>query len=189
MYQRLRDQGWQTGTMVRPHTCQCTVFWASRDDVVLRVTAGHADAQQTEIFVGAHRAEPGGVFPAAIAGFVIGLLLAWPVMTWLAHRVARARGAHRALALLSATPVLVACAANTVDNVLSMAPDPDAAGVLLAVDLMYPLANQVTNPLAAIVIFLGLAMCVAVTGRATGQTRGDRLTGQGRSTPAAIMTW
>jgi hypothetical protein len=53
--------------------------------------------------------------------------------------------------------------ANTVDNLLSMVPDPNTASVLLAADLMYPLANQAANPLAATVIGLGLAAGVAIT--------------------------
>jgi hypothetical protein len=60
-------------------------------------------------------------------------------------------------------PVGYACLANTVDNVLSMVPDPQTQSFLLAADLMYPLANQVANPLAATVISLGLAAGIAIT--------------------------
>ena len=149
--------------MSRPPNCTCTVFWASRDGVLLRVVGAGLEGDQTVILAGAHRTEPSGVFAAAAVGFVIGLGLAWPMMTVLTHRVARTRRGDRALAIVFAIPVLAACVANTADSVLSMVPDPDTAGVLLAVDLMYPLANQTTNPLVATSILLGLAAIVAVT--------------------------
>jgi hypothetical protein len=162
-YQRVRDQGWQTGAMIQPGACDCGVFWASRGDLLLRVLSQSATGGQAVTLVGLYKAEPGGVPAAAAAGFGVGLLLAWPIMTWLVHRFARTPRGDRALMLLFGLPVLYACLANTVDNVLSMVPDPDSSGVLLAADLMYPLANQAANPLAVAVIACGLAASVAVT--------------------------
>ncbi|MFD0599796.1 hypothetical protein ACFQZ4_51910 [Catellatospora coxensis] len=97
-----------------------------------------------------------------VVGFALGLILAWPAVTWLTHRYARTSRGDRMLFLLFAVPALYACLANTVDNLLSMVPDPDTDSVLLAADLMYPLANQVENPLAVSVIAVGLAACVGI---------------------------
>jgi hypothetical protein len=171
VYQRLRDDGWRTGAVTQQDSCSCHVFWASRDGLLLRVLSYAGVDGQSVVVIGAHRAEPDGVFAAAIAGFVAGLVLAWTMMTWLVHRFARTRSADRMLVLLFGLPVLVACVANTVDNVLSMVPDPDTSSVLLTADLMYPLANQAANPLAATVIALGLAACAAVTGLTPWQRR------------------
>lgn len=157
-HRRLRDAGWRTGVETRPADCACGVFWASRDGLLLRVS-GQADAgARSAVVVSVHAVEPDGVDAAAIAGSVLGLVVAWPVVTWLTHRFARAPRGTRLVILLFGVPALYACAANTVDSVLSMLPEPGGDSVLLAADLMYPLANLVVNPPAAIVVALGLAV-------------------------------
>lgn len=157
-YQHLRDAGWQTGATTGPDWCaSCKVFWASRDGLLLRMSVAGEGDRPSMIVVRFHRIEPSGIFPAAIAGFLTGVILTWPVMTWLAHRFSRTPRRDQLLVLLFGLPALYACGANTVDNVLSMVPDPDADGVFLAAAFLYPLANQSANPLAAIVIALGLA--------------------------------
>ncbi|MFJ6198085.1 hypothetical protein [Micromonospora sp. NPDC092111] len=62
---------------------------------------------------------------------------------------------------------------NTLDNVLSMIPDPGSANVLLTADYMYPLANQIAKPLAATVLALTLAGNLSVIAAAarTSQLR------------------
>ncbi len=160
---RLRNEGWQIGDLTRPKGCACSVFWAGRDGLLLRMSATAEGGPRSGVVVRVYQAEPGGVLAAAVAGFVIGLLGCWPVMAWLGHRFRRATPGARLLIVLFGLPALYACVANTVDSVLSMVPDPDADGLLLAADLMYPLANQVTNPLAAIVIVLGLAAGIVLT--------------------------
>jgi hypothetical protein len=159
---RLRAEGWQTGVITRPAVCACGVFWATRDGLLLRMADSRASVRQEAVTVDFYPIEPNGVPTGAVAGFALGLILAWPTVTWLAHRHARIPRGDRMLFLLFAVPALYACLANTVDNVLSMVPDPDTDSVLLAADLMYPLANQVTNPLAVTVIGVGLAACVGI---------------------------
>lgn len=161
-YQRLSDEGWKAGAVVRSQPCGCELFWASRDGFLLYMSAVIADDEQS-VTIHVHRVEAEGVFEAAIAGLVLGIILTWPAMTWLLHRFTRAPRGDRVLALVFALPLLYACLANTVDNALSMVPDPDTESVFLAADLMYPLANQIANPLAAIVVGLGLLACVIIT--------------------------
>lgn len=161
-HRRLQVDGWQTGAITRPEVCDCGTFWAGRDGLLLRMAHHPATAQQKIVLVDFYPIEPDGVPTGVIVGFALGLILAWPTVTWLAHRYARTPRGDRMLFLLFAAPALYACLANTVDNVLSMVPDPDTDSVLLAVDLMYPLANQVTNPLAVSVIAAGLAACVGI---------------------------
>lgn len=157
--QRLLRDGWRVGIIATPEDCMCEVFWASHDGFLLRVTAGKPDDL---LLVKAYQGEPQGVSAAAIAGFLAGVVLAWPMMTWLAHRATRTSGLDRILIVVCGLPVLYACLANTVDNLLSMVPDPDTQSLLLAADLMYPLANQWENPLAVIVIAGGLMATVAI---------------------------
>jgi hypothetical protein len=161
-YQHLTGAGWWTGTPGHGGV------WAYRDGVLLRVSGG---ADQTSMTISAYPVEPGGVLAGAIAGFVIGLVLVWQGITWLAHRVVRSSPPTRRMVLLAGAPALVACGVNTVDNVLSMIPDPDTASVLFAADFMYPLANQIANPLAAGVITFGLTSSVWLVARAA---RNDR---------------
>lgn len=157
-HQQLTSTGWRTGALSR-----AGVIWASRDGVLLRVS-GHDD--QTGMTVSAYPVEPSGVQAGAIAGFLVGLVLAWQGMTWLAHRALRTPPPTRWTVVLLGVPALAACGVNTVDNVLSMVPDPDTASVLFAADLMYPLANQIANPLAVSIIALGLITSLGLIARA-----------------------
>lgn len=161
-HRRLRADGWQTGAVTRPEDCGCGAFWATRDGLLLRMTEGRAGDRQVAVNVDVYPVEPDSVPAGAVAGFALGLIVAWPVMTWLTQRYTRIPRGDRMLVLLFAVPALYACVANTVDNVLRMVPDPDTESVLLATDLMYPLANQVANPLAVSVIAAGLASCVGI---------------------------
>ncbi|WP_144127312.1 hypothetical protein [Catellatospora sichuanensis] len=161
-HRRLADDGWQTGAFAQPDDCACGMFWASRDGLLLRLSEDRESDGRSAVVIAVHRVEPGGVLSAAIAGFVLGLVVSWPVMTWLTHRFTRTPREDRMLVLLFGIPALYACAANTVDNVLSMVPDPDTDSMLLAADLMYPLANQIANPLAASVIVVGLIACAGI---------------------------
>ncbi len=160
-YQRLQTEDWHTGAQAQPGSCDCQVFWASRDGLLLRMSAINIH-EQPRITVSFYHVEPQGVAAAAIAGFAVGLALAWPAMTWLAYRASRVSKKGRALVLIAGLPALVACAANTVDNVLSIVPVPGYGRVLLAADLMYSLANQSANPLAATVVALSLAASAGV---------------------------
>ncbi|WP_155370142.1 hypothetical protein [Catellatospora vulcania] len=159
---RLQEEGWQTGAVTRPEGCGCGALWAVRDGLLLRVSDYRPDGRESTVLVDVYQVEPNGVLAAALAGFAVGLVVPWPVTAWLAHRFARLGRGDQALVLLFGAAVLYACLANTVDNVLSMVPDPDTDSMLLATDLMYPLANQVANPLAATVIAVGLAGCVGI---------------------------
>ncbi|MBV1854832.1 hypothetical protein [Catellatospora tritici] len=161
-YLRLRAEGWQTGSVSALDSYTRPVFWASRDGLLLRVEATAPSEYQASLLLRFYQVEPSGVPVAALAGFLLGLAVSWPVLTWLAHRFVRTPRADRILALCLAVPALYACAANTADSLLSMVPDPESGGVLLAADFMYPLANQVQNPLAAIVIAVGLATTLGV---------------------------
>ncbi len=158
-YQRLRADGWQTGVASRLDDCGCEVLWAQRDGVLLRFESA---ADQRAVTIRAYPAAPDGVPAAATAGLVVGLIVVWPLMTWLAHRIALAPLRRRLAIVLIGLPVLGACLANTVDTALSMAPEPDSAARMLTADFLYPLANQAANPLAAIVVGLGLAAVGAV---------------------------
>jgi hypothetical protein len=167
-HQRLRDEGWQTGVTTGPEPCACSLFWAYRDGILLRMSSAVDTGPQATVVVGLYRTEPGGVPASAVAGFLTGLVVAWPVMAWLAQRFVRASRRSQVLIVLFGLPALVACVASTVDNVLSMVPDPDTDSVLFAADFMYPLANQVANPLAAGVTALGLTVAAVLAPR-TGQ--------------------
>jgi hypothetical protein len=157
--QRLLRDGWQAGTIATPEDCGCEVFWASRDGFLLRVSA----ARPGDTFmVEAYQSEPQGILAAAIAGFLAGAVLAWPMMTWLAQRAMRTSGPDRVLIVVCGVPVLAACLANTVDDLLSVVPDPETQSLLLAADLMYPLANLWANPIAAIIILPGLVAIAAI---------------------------
>jgi hypothetical protein len=143
----LAGRGWQIGSIVDG------TFWAHRDGVLLRMATG-----PEQVTVSAYPAEPGGVGEAAVAAAVLGVLLTWPFMTWLAHRVARTPGVSRWSLVVLVPPVAFLCAVNVVDSVLSMWPDPDTAAVPLAVDWIYPLANQAANPLIGIMLAFALAV-------------------------------
>jgi hypothetical protein len=149
-HRSLRSAGWDTGAVSAEG-----VFWAERDGVLVRMA--HHEGHLT---VGAYPVEPGGIRAAAIVGFVVGLVLTWTTMTWVAHRTARAARPVRRWIMLLGPPAVVAGVVNTVDNVMSMLPGPGTAGVLLVTDWMYPLANQIANPLAATVI--GVALTVSL---------------------------
>ncbi len=158
--QHLANAGWRTGALSQGGADSQAavnsahgVFWASRDGMLLRVS-GYDN--QTGVTVGTYPIEPSGVLAGAITGFVIGLIGVWQAMTWMAHRIARTPLPTRRLILLLGLPALLACVVNTLDNVLSMVPNPDTASVLFAADYMYPLANQIANPLAVSVIALAL---------------------------------
>ncbi|MEU9509328.1 hypothetical protein AB0D32_23960 [Micromonospora sp. NPDC048170] len=175
-HQHLTSAGWRTGPLSQGGANSQAdvnsahgVFWASRDGVLLRVS-GYDN--QTGVTVGAYPIEPSGVLAGAITGFAIGLLVVWQAMTWMAHRIARTPRPARRLILLLGLPALIACGVNTLDNVLSMIPDPGSANVLFAADHMYPLANQIANPLAASVIALAL---IGILSLIAGAARVGRL--------------
>ncbi|GAA1640563.1 hypothetical protein [Actinoplanes couchii] len=174
-HRSLAAAGWTTGEL-RPSPSGAEtdqVFWAQRGGVLIRV-AGVGD--RTAVEIGAFPVEPGGVPAGAIAGFAIGLVVTWQLMTAATHRIARTPWSTRRLILLIGLPGLAACAANSVDSVLSMVPDLDAiidsAGVpgrvLMAVDYMYPLASQLAAPLAVGIIAIS-AMCCAALLSTAGQ--------------------
>ncbi|WP_144127313.1 hypothetical protein [Catellatospora sichuanensis] len=162
-YGRLRADGWHTGAITKPEFCGCNVFWANRDGLVLRMAEAPSGNRRSAVDVDVYPVEPRGVLAGAIAGFAVGLLAAWPVMTSLAHRCARLANGDRPVVALFGVAALLACFANTLDNVWRTAPFMNVDDVLLAVDLMYPLANQIANPLAASVIAVGFAVCVNFT--------------------------
>ncbi|GGM55494.1 hypothetical protein GCM10011608_45440 [Micromonospora sonchi] len=174
-YEHLTSAGWRTGALSQggvdsqagvhsPHG----VFWAYQDGVLLRVS-GYDN--QTGVTVSAYPIEPSGVLAGAVAGFAIGLIVVWQGMTWMAHRVARTPMPIRRLILLLGLPALIACGVNTLDNVLSMVPDPDTASVLFAADYLYPLANQIANPLAVSVIALALIGSLSLIAGAARMSR------------------
>ncbi|HWS31961.1 MAG TPA: hypothetical protein VN408_04375 [Actinoplanes sp.] len=165
----LSGLGWQTGdtrTTSQYGSPDYQVFWAHRDGEMLRVAA-YADGTMD---IGAFPAEPAGLLAGAITGAVAGLILAWQAVTLLAQRAARTTRQTRWLILAAGLPAPVAAAVNTLDNVLSAGPDVDAllgdiepsGRVFLGVDLLYPLANQVANPLAVVVIGLSAAACAGL---------------------------
>ncbi|MEU4421743.1 hypothetical protein AB0F81_14050 [Actinoplanes sp. NPDC024001] len=168
--ERLTGAGWQTGPLSRGGINSQAgpdgpngVLWAHRDGMLLRVSAYD---DQTGLTVSAYPVEPAGVLAAALAAFAVGGIAVWQAMTWLAHRAARTPPPTRRLVLLLGLPALIACGVNTLDNVLSMVPNPHTAGVLLAADFMYPLGNQIANPLAAGVIASSLIACGYLVNRA-----------------------
>jgi hypothetical protein len=163
-YQRLQRDGWTMGALL-PGSDNAAdgVFWAERDGALIRV-AGTYDA--TGVNISWYPVEPPGLRLGAIAGFLIGVLLAWPGMTWLAHRIDRTAPATRRRLLLLGLPALIACAVNSVDCVASVLPDPGPASVLLGSDLMYPLANQLANPLAPAIVGLTLLGVLLLLGEA-----------------------
>ncbi|GAB4054258.1 hypothetical protein [Catellatospora paridis] len=159
-HRRLRADGWQTGAITGPDRGRGT-FWATRDGLLLRMAEVRSSRGPSSANVDIYPVEPSGVPAGALAGFAVGLLLAWPVMTSLAHRCLRVPNRDRLLVLLFGLPALLACFANALDNVVSTAVR-GSGSVLLAVDHIYPLANLVASPLAATMITVGLAGCVAV---------------------------
>ncbi|MEV5766118.1 hypothetical protein AB0L34_16330 [Micromonospora sp. NPDC052213] len=174
-HQHLTSAGWRTGALSQGGdngradvNSPSGVFWAHRDGVLLRVS-GYDN--QTGVTVSAYPIEPSGVLAGAVAGFVIGLILVWQGMTSMAHRVARTPRSTRRLILLLGLPALIACGVNTLDNVLSMVPDPNTASVLFAADYMYPLANQIANPLAVSVIALALTGSLSLIAGAARMSR------------------
>ncbi|MET8548937.1 hypothetical protein [Micromonospora zamorensis] len=165
-YQSLTSTGWRTGALnqggVSSHADVASpteVLWAYKDGMLLRVS-GHD--RQAGVTVSAYPIEPSGVLVGAVAGFAIGLIVVGQGMTWMAHRVARTPLPVRRLILLLSLPALIASAVNTLDNVLSTIPDPNTASVLFAADYMYPLANQIANPLAVSVIALTLVASLSL---------------------------
>ncbi|GLW35914.1 hypothetical protein [Actinoplanes regularis] len=146
-YQRLQRDGWTMGARVSG------VFWAERDGALIRVAAPYDLAA---VDISWYPVEPPGLPAGAIAGFVIGGLLAWQAMTWLAHRVSRTAPATRRRLLLLGVPALVACVVNSFDSVLSMIPLTGDGTTFLGSTLMYPLGNQFANPLAPTIIGLTL---------------------------------
>ncbi|MEV0460861.1 hypothetical protein [Catellatospora methionotrophica] len=166
---RLQADGWQVGPITRSPYCGCVVFWADRDGLLLRMQEARTVGLSSVVSVEFFPVEPEGVTAAAVAGFVIGLLTAWPVLAALTRHCTRVSNRDRLLLLAFGLPALFACFANTLDNVLSAVPDTE--GVLLAADLLYPLANQAVNPVAAMVIAAGFAGCVAVVARSAWRRR------------------
>lgn len=154
-YQRLQADGWATGSI------EDGVFWAMRDGLMLRLQ-GDGDAMT----VGLYQTEPDGVLGIAIAGFVLGALAVWPIATWLTHRCARVPRRARAAIVLFGLPGLAACVANTVDVVMSMVPDPTAPSRMIGADLLYPLAGQIADPRAAVVIAASLVAVLGIVATA-----------------------
>ncbi|MFI0793984.1 hypothetical protein ACH4OY_15035 [Micromonospora rubida] len=174
-YQHLTSAGWRTGARSpggvnsrAGGNSPNEVFWAYRDGALLRVSEHD---NQTGMKISAYPIEPRGVLAGAVAGFVTGLIVVLQGMTWTAHRAARTPRPIRWLILLLGLPALVACGVNTLDNVLSMIPDPGSANVLFAADYMYPLANQIANPLAAGVIALALTGSLGLIAGAARMSR------------------
>ncbi|WP_436525487.1 hypothetical protein [Actinoplanes sp. HUAS TT8] len=159
-FQRLRGDGWTMGALTTGG-----VFWAERDGAMIRVAAGYDPAAMS---ISWFPEEPPGLWAGAIAGFVIGGLLAWAGMTWLAHRLARTSPGTRRRMLLLGLPALIACAVNSFDSVMSVIP-LDSGSVLLGTDLMYPLGNQIMNPPASVIIGITLfGVLVVLREAATG---------------------
>ncbi|BCY15455.1 hypothetical protein [Actinoplanes sp. L3-i22] len=163
-YQRLQRDGWTMGTLL-PGSDNAAdgVFWAERDGALIRV-AGTYD--RTGVNLSWYPVEPPGLLLGAITGFLAGGLLAWSAMTWLTRRIARTAPATRRRLLLLGLPALIACAVNSLDCVASMVPGPGTASVLLGSDLMYPLGNQLANPLAPAIIGLTLFGVLLLLGEA-----------------------
>jgi hypothetical protein len=134
------------------------VFWAGRDDALVRVAISDGRSGLT---VNAFPVEPGGLVAGAIVGFVARFLMAWIGMTWLTRRLDRRPRPVRRWILLAGVPVLIACVVNGLGSVLSMAPDPASADAFFPADLMYPLALQLADPVASLVVALS-ALAVAV---------------------------
>lgn len=182
---RLQNEGWQTGELVRFDSGD-QVFWASRDGFALRMMSSATDKTLlSSLYINIHRTEPDGVLAAAIAGFVIGAMLAWPVMVWLMHRFARAPRRARVVMVVYGLPALFACLVNSMDSTFSMT--PDGGDVMRAVSLMYPLANQYFNPLAAIVIAASLLMCLGVLASAPPSHQQSRSADSG--SPPTLVRW
>lgn len=160
-HRRLRAEGWRTGAITtRPEHGQGT-FWATRDGLLLRMEEQRFSGPSAA-YVDIYPVEPGGVTAVALAGFCVGLLVAWPAMTSLAHRCAGVSNRNRLLLLLFGLPALLACFANTLNNVVMAVPFPGSDDLLLAADLLYPLSNLVASPVAATMITVGSAGCVAI---------------------------
>ncbi|MFI7648803.1 hypothetical protein ACIBTZ_22375 [Micromonospora sp. NPDC049460] len=174
-HEHMTSAGWRTGALSQGGVNSQArvnspngVFWAYQDRVLLRVSVYD---NQTGIKVSAYPIEPSGVLAGTVTGFVIGLIVAWQGMTWMAHQVARTPRPTRRLILLLGLPALIACGVNTLDNVLSMIPDPNTASVLFAADYMYPLANQIANPLAVSIIALALTGSLSLIAGAARMSR------------------
>ncbi|GIF95830.1 hypothetical protein [Catellatospora citrea] len=159
-HRRLQADGWQTGVVTRPESGRDT-FWATRDGLLLRMAEVRSTRGPSSATVDIYPVEPRGVPAGALAGFAVGLLLAWPVMTSLARRCPPVSHQDRLLVVLFGLPALLACFANTLYDVVTLMMR-DQGSVLLAIDLVYPLANLVASPVAATMITVGLAGCVAV---------------------------
>jgi hypothetical protein len=173
-HQRLQHEGWRVGAVTQPELCACSVFWASHDGLLLRMSANIDPDRSMSVVVHAYHTEPSGVLAGAVTGLAVGMLAGWLVMAWLTQRFVRTPRRGQILIALFGLPALCACVVNTVDNVLSMVPDPDIRSVMLAADFMYPLANQLANPLAATVI--GLAATAIMLVRVGAGRREDQAT-------------
>ncbi|QDY11171.1 hypothetical protein FJK98_31860 [Micromonospora sp. HM134] len=183
-YQRLTRTGWRTGPLSRggadseaDASSPNRVFWAHKDGILLRVSAHD---NQTVRTVSAYPIEPNGVPVGAAAGFVIGLIAVWQATTWMAQRAARTPPSTRRLILLLALPALIASGVNTLDNVLSMVPNPSTPWRPFAVEYIYPLANQTANPLTVTVITLTLIGSLSLI---AGSTRISRTAPVSTATP------
>ncbi|GAA4594696.1 hypothetical protein BJY16_001400 [Actinoplanes octamycinicus] len=167
-YRTLRNDGWTMGDLVRgDENAPDGVFWAERDGALVRVS-GTYDRTGMTIFW--YPVEPPGLLAGAIAGFLIGGLLAGQGLTWLAHRVSRTAPGTRRRALLISLPALTAAVVNSFDCVASMWPASSSA-VLLRTELMYPLGNQIANPLAPAIIGLSLLAAVILVAEARAVDR------------------
>lgn len=163
-YQRLGADGWRLGVFTTTPNSPDGVFWAQRGDALIRVGGSYEHSQVT---VRTFPVEPSGVTAGAIAGFLLGGLLAWQAMTWLTHRAARTSPATRRRLLILALPALIACAMNTLDNVLGTIPDWETSAGLFGSDLTYSLGNEVYNPLAPAVVGLTLLGVLVLLREAT----------------------
>ncbi|BCJ43429.1 hypothetical protein GCM10010168_42610 [Actinoplanes ianthinogenes] len=166
-YQRLQHDGWAMGEVVRDENSPDGVFWAERDGALITVGGTY---EHSGITVHWYPVEPPGLLAGAIAGFVIGALLAWQALTWLAHRVARTGPGTRRRMLLISLPALVAAVVNSFDCVASMWP-ASSTTVLLRTYFMYPLGNQIANPLAPAIIALSLLGVIILVAEAKPDAR------------------
>ncbi|WIM96356.1 hypothetical protein ACTOB_008546 [Actinoplanes oblitus] len=166
-YRKLQRDGWTTGELVRDENSPDGVFWAGRGGALITVAGTY---EHTGITISWYPVEPPGLLAGAIAGFLIGALLAWPGLTWLAHRAARTEPATRRRVLLLSLPAMTAAAVNSFDCVASMWPASSTA-VLLRTELMYPLGNQIANPLAPAVIGLSLLAAIVLVAEARSINR------------------